>query len=125
MTEGREAKIHALYKALVGETFSGTFIGTFDRRDSTSKTWLKIRIDAMSPQMKDGLQAIVDSFEGCIWKGFHEGVMYIDFELHPRSIQEAERFQIQDFQVLSFHKACKEPEKYSYQYGCCFILGAV
>lgn len=132
MAGGEDTKVGSFYQALIGETFTGTHWGTFNRQafnpdDTTSKTWLKIALGSMSPRMEAGLQAIVDNFEGRIWKGFHEGIMYINPEDHSdlESIMGAGEFKIVSFKILPFHRDCKEPGKYTNQYGCCFILEAV
>lgn len=123
-----DAKVSQYYQALIGEIFEGNHVGTFNRQDfledDTAVCWYKIALGSMSPEMKEGLQAIVSNFEGCIWKGFHNGVMYINPEDHSDmgTILRANRFKITDFKVLPFHRSCKEPEKYTYQLGCCFIL---
>ena len=121
-------RVSQYYHALIGETFEGTQAGTFNRQefleDDTAVCWHKIALGSMSPEMDQGLKDIVSKFEGRIWKGFHNGVMYINPEDHSdmRAIQRAREFKITDFKILPFDKNCKEPEKYTYQFGCCFIL---
>ncbi len=73
--------------------------------------------------MAAGLQAIQDNYEGRIWKGFHNGVMYIDSELHSEA---AKTFNIETFMIVNalpipFFNP-KEPWKYTDGYGCHFIL---
>ena len=122
-----KAKVSKYYQKLKEETFEGTHDGTYDMSDATSKTWNKIKIEpaSMSSAMKKGLEAIENEFENRIWKGFKDGVMYVNKEQHDdwKSIEEAEKFKIKDFKVMDFDK-CKKPDKYTDKFGCCFILEA-
>ena len=123
----KKEEVSKCYQKLMKETFEGTHVGTYDLSDATSKIWYKIKIEpaSMSSAMKKGLKAIEDSFENCIWKGFKDGVMYVNKEQHDdwKSIEEAEKFKIKDFKVMDFDK-CKKPDRYTYKFGCCFILEA-
>jgi hypothetical protein len=125
---GIEEEISSFYGALIGETFYGTYNGPFDRRDGTSIVWHTISIDYMtlSPKMNSGLMAIVKKFEGRIWKGFHNGVMYINPERHKESILSARKFKIVDFDIKCFPPwKVKEPEKYTDGCVCSFVLETV
>jgi hypothetical protein len=121
---GIEDKISSFYRALIGETFHGTHAGIYNRRDiyqedSTSIDWHKISMDSttLSPKMESDLRAIVENFEGRIWKGFHNGVMYINPEHHDMdSILSVRKFKIVNFVPF--------PQR-NYEYGCSFVLEAV
>lgn len=86
------------YQALVGETFSGTYDGEFQLKNSL-KTWTKIKIDdrGMSETMADRLEEITSY--GGIWKGYHKGTLYID----SNNFETAKNFQIVGFEHFEMH----------------------
>lgn len=111
----------AYYRALIGETFAGTYTGIYNRSDNTSKIWFKIKIDAMTPTMANRLREIKSKYDNKIWKGFHNGIIYINSEDYNRqSIQTAKKFLIQNYQYFPYNNR-KEPAKYSLG-GYCFCL---
>lgn len=116
------------YKALVGEEFTGKLLRDFfNREDDTSVSWAKINIDSMPHTMEAGLQAIINNFEGKIWKGFHNGIIYVNPDDHHdwKAIMSAGTFRIEAYKKLDFQWRPKEPEKYTSQQGYCFILSPV
>ena len=115
------------YSTLVGEEFEGTHVGEFSRDDDRAVTWAKIMIGNMPRTMEGKLQAIASNFEGAIWKGFHNGIIYVNPSDHHdwEDIMNADTFRIKDFKVHDYQWNPKEPEKYTSQQGYCFILSPV
>lgn len=109
------------YERLRGEIFRGSYIGDFSRGDPESAFCYKIEIDAMTANMKALLNKIKRNYEGKVWKGFHDGVVYIREADHHPSITDGEEFRIIDYKLFEFDpKEFKEPWKYSEC--CCYYL---
>lgn len=124
-----EHKAGSYYKAMEGMKFTGTHIGTYNRVDGTSIEWQKLEIyeKLMPKETKEALAKIKDKFEGKIWKGVHEGVVYVNLEDHGedfgKTIKKAHNyeFEIKGYKYLRFSNP-KEPKKYTDKCGFCFTL---
>lgn len=119
-----EHKAMEYYQRVVGESFAGQFVGVYDRGDG-ARSWLKITINQMSKEMRDSLGEIEDRFEGHIWKGFHNGVLYVQAysQEHEDDLTNGAEFKIIAVRFFEFGNAgWKEPYKYTDQCGFHFDL---
>ena len=114
-------KADVQYKLLVGEVFSGKYIGTWNRGDEDSIDWMKISISKCSDEMRKILDEIEAKFEGKIWTGFLNNVLYAKYE-GGCAVEEANKFEIIQFKNFPFPVGWKEPEKYTDKCGYNLIL---
>ncbi len=116
--EMSEHEANKYYQALVGEEFTGNFNGYFNRVGENSPTWTMIAITWTSDKMRLGLESIQGNFEGRIWKGFHNGNLYVQSENTASG-----KFKIVGYNSFQFDDATwKEAWKYTDKCGFHFIL---
>lgn len=106
------------YRDLVGEEFTGTWVGCYDHGEPRSQLWLKVAISDESEKLAEGLQVITETFENRIWKGFDEGVLYIK-SVEP--VAEA-RYRIKGCKHFDFPAGWRDSEKHEDGCGYYFIL---
>ncbi len=112
------------YKALVDKEFTGKFNGHFHREDENSCNWRKIKMTETSDSMQEGLKSIKKKFEGRIWKGFHNGTLYVHSDSSDEELKRSTKFKIVEYKSFKFDKTWKEPEQYTDRHGFNFIVDA-
>ena len=109
------------YRALVGEEFTGTWVGYHEQGEPKSQLWIKVAISDESEKMAKGLQTITDTFEGRIWKGFDEDTLYIK-SVEPVGVA---RYRIKGCRHFAFPAGWRDQDKHEDGCGYYFILETV
>ncbi len=109
------------YRALVGEEFTGTWVGYHDHGEPKSQLWVKVAISDESENMAKGLQAIKDIFKDRIWKGFDDDSLYIK-TIDPVGVS---RYKIKAYRHFVLPNDWRGAEKHEDGCGFYFILETV
>ena len=106
------------YEELCDEIFKGKYEGGYNRGDYKAIPWLTIRIKHKSETVKEGLNEIVTICEGKIWKGYHNGCLYVKSD---DNVQKGTMFKTVNYKRFALED-WKEPSKYSERCGYYFIV---
>lgn len=109
------------YRELVGEEFIGTWVGYHDEGEPRSQLWIKITISEETEKLAQGLQAIRDTFENRIWKGFDNDILYIK-SLEPVGVA---RYRIRGCRHFVLPLGWRDSERHEDGCGYYFILETV